>query len=109
MTRIYETLPPVGRLQMTLRVMSPTRLAQTFAAFVGQFYDRSAFDTLGRVFKMSKLRYGTRYFDRRTVGAAASTPATRAAGTWSPQQRPSTDRECHPLDQSNRSAVARSS
>ncbi len=48
MTRIYETLPPVGRLQMTLRVMSPTRLAQTFAAFVGQFYDRSAFDTLAR-------------------------------------------------------------
>ncbi len=48
MTRIYETLPPVGWLQMTLRVMSPTRLAQTFAAFVGQFYDRSAFDTLAR-------------------------------------------------------------
>ena len=48
MTRIYETLPPGGRLHMTLRVMSPTRLAQTFAAFVGQFYDRSAFDTLAR-------------------------------------------------------------
>jgi hypothetical protein len=48
MARIYETLPPVGRLQMALRVMSPTRLAQTFAAFVGQFYDRSAFDTLAR-------------------------------------------------------------
>jgi len=48
MTRIYETLPPMGRLQMTLRVMSPTRLAQAFAAFVGQFYDRSAFDTLAR-------------------------------------------------------------
>jgi len=64
---------------------------------------------LGRVFKMSKLGYGTRYFDRHTVGSAASTPATRAAGTWSPQQRPSTDRECHPLDQSNRSAVAGSS
>jgi len=42
MTRIYETLAPVGRLQMTLQVMSPTRLAQTVAALVGQFYDRSA-------------------------------------------------------------------
>jgi len=48
MTRIYETLPPLARLHMTLRVMSPTRLAQTFAAFVGQFYDRAAFDTLAR-------------------------------------------------------------
>jgi hypothetical protein len=48
MARIYETLPPVGRLQMALQVMSPTRLAQSFAAFVGQFYDRSDFDTLAR-------------------------------------------------------------
>jgi hypothetical protein len=48
MTRISETLPLVGRLQMARRVMSPTRLAQTFAAFVGQFYDRSAFDSLAR-------------------------------------------------------------
>ena len=48
MTRIYETLPSEGRLRMALRVMTPTRLAQTFAAFAGQFYDRSAFDTLAR-------------------------------------------------------------
>jgi hypothetical protein len=48
MTRIYETLPSEGRLRMALRVMSPTRLAQTFAAFAGQFYDRSDFDTLAR-------------------------------------------------------------
>lgn len=48
MPRIYETLPPVGRLQMALRVMTPTRLAQTFAAFAGQFYDRSDFDGLAR-------------------------------------------------------------
>jgi hypothetical protein len=48
MARIYEALPPVGRLQMALQVMSPTRLAQTFATFVGQFYDRSDFDTLAR-------------------------------------------------------------
>ncbi len=48
MVRIYETLPPVGRLQMALRVMSPTRLAQTFASFAGQFYDRADFDTLAR-------------------------------------------------------------
>ena len=48
MPRIYETLPPVGRLHMALRVMTPTRLAQTFAAFAGQFYDRSDFDILAR-------------------------------------------------------------
>ena len=48
MARIDETLPPEGRLQLALQVMTPTRLAQTFAAFVGQFYDRSAFDTLAR-------------------------------------------------------------
>jgi hypothetical protein len=48
MTRIYETLPSEGRLRLALRVMTPTRLAQTFAAFAGQFYDRSAFDTLAR-------------------------------------------------------------
>ena len=48
MTTIHETLPSDGRLRMALRVMTPTRLAQTFAAFVGQFYDRSAFDTLAR-------------------------------------------------------------
>ncbi|MGI8827633.1 MAG: hypothetical protein ACR2JC_18780 [Chloroflexota bacterium] len=48
MARMYETLPTVGRLQMALEVMSATRLAQTFAALVGQFYDRSEFDTLAR-------------------------------------------------------------
>ena len=48
MARIHETLPPVGRLPMALRVMTPSRLAQTFAAVVGQFYDRSAFDTLAQ-------------------------------------------------------------
>ena len=48
MTSIYETLPSEGRLRMALRVTSPTRLAQTFAAFAGQFYDRSDFDTLAR-------------------------------------------------------------
>lgn len=48
MARIYETLPPAGRLQMALRVMTPTRLAQTFASFCGQFYDRADFDSLAR-------------------------------------------------------------
>ncbi len=48
MTRIPETLPSTRRLQLALRMMTPTRLAQTFAAFCGQFYDRAAFDTLAR-------------------------------------------------------------
>lgn len=48
MARIDETLSPIARLQLALRVMTPTRLAQTFAAFAGQFYDRSDFDRLAR-------------------------------------------------------------
>ena len=48
MAQIYETLPHFGQLRMALQVMSPTRMAQTFATFVGQFYDRSAFDMLAR-------------------------------------------------------------
>ncbi len=48
MTRIYETIPSTRRLQLALHAMTPTRLAQTFASFEGQFYNRAAFDTLAR-------------------------------------------------------------
>ncbi len=48
MTRIDETMSSTRRLQLALQMMTPTRLAQTFASFEGQFYDRSAFDTLAR-------------------------------------------------------------
>lgn len=46
MTRMYETLPVSRRLQLALQIMTPTQLAQTFAAYIGQFYRRSDFDAL---------------------------------------------------------------
>jgi hypothetical protein len=48
MARIDQTLFPITRLQLALRLITPTRVAQTFAAFAGQFYDRSDFDSLAR-------------------------------------------------------------
>lgn len=48
MTRIDETMSSTRRLQLALHAMTPTRLAQTFAAFCGTFYDRAAFDTLAK-------------------------------------------------------------
>jgi hypothetical protein len=48
MPKLYETLSPGQQLQLAVRIKSPAHLAQTFAAFVGQFYDRSDFDRLAR-------------------------------------------------------------
>lgn len=48
MPKLFETLSPGQQLQLAVRSKSPARLAQTFAAFVGQFYDRSAFDRFAR-------------------------------------------------------------
>jgi hypothetical protein len=48
MQTIHETLPPTRRLELAVRVSTPTRLARTFAEFVGQFYDRQDFDLLAR-------------------------------------------------------------
>ncbi len=48
MPKLYETLSPSQQLQLAVRIESPARLAQTLAAFVGQFYDRSAFDRFAR-------------------------------------------------------------
>lgn len=48
MFKLYETQSPARQLQLAVQAKSPTRLAQTFAAFVGQFYDREAFDALAR-------------------------------------------------------------
>jgi hypothetical protein len=48
MANLYETLPRAGQLLLALQARSPGRLAQTFATFVGQFYDRSAFDKMAR-------------------------------------------------------------
>lgn len=48
MPKLYEILSPARQLELAVQAKSPTRLAQTFAAFVGQFYDREAFDALAR-------------------------------------------------------------
>ncbi|HZR98673.1 MAG TPA: hypothetical protein VFE37_08205 [Chloroflexota bacterium] len=48
MPTLYETLPPTQQLAVAVQARTPSQLAQTFAAFVGQFYDREAFDALAR-------------------------------------------------------------
>ena len=48
MPRLSDTLPLASRLQLALQLHTPSRLAQTFAVFSGQFYDRGAFDALAR-------------------------------------------------------------
>lgn len=48
MTTLCEALPQDQLLSLAVAVKSPTVLAQTFAAYVGQFYDRTAFDALAR-------------------------------------------------------------
>jgi hypothetical protein len=48
MPNLSESLPPQRRLELAVRTRTPFQLALSFAAFAGQFYDRSAFDDLAR-------------------------------------------------------------
>lgn len=48
MPTLAELLPQDQRLALAVSAKSPVTLAQTFAAHVGQFYDRTAFDALAR-------------------------------------------------------------
>lgn len=48
MPKLYEILSPTQRLELAVRGKPPHLLAETFATFVGQFYDRSEFDNLAR-------------------------------------------------------------
>ena len=48
MPYLSDLLPREGQLALAVRAHSPLRLAETFAAYAGQFYDRSAFDLLAR-------------------------------------------------------------
>lgn len=48
MPKLYEILSPAHQLELAVSAKSPLRLADTFASFVGQFYDRSDFDRLAR-------------------------------------------------------------
>jgi len=47
-TKLVDALSLEEQLTLVARMTSPNRLAQTFAAFVGQFYDRPAFDAFAR-------------------------------------------------------------
>ena len=48
MASISTCLSPTQQLELAVRVKSPAGLAQTFAAYAGQFPDRSDFDALAR-------------------------------------------------------------
>lgn len=48
MPRLYETVRRDIQLELALRAHTPGRVAQTFAGFASQFYDRSDFDSLAR-------------------------------------------------------------
>ncbi len=48
MYKLYDTLTQTRQLEIAVCAKTPTQLAQTFAAYVGQFYDRDAFDELAR-------------------------------------------------------------
>ena len=48
MPKLYEILSPAQQLELAVFAKSPVRLADSFASFVGQFYDRSDFDRLAR-------------------------------------------------------------
>jgi hypothetical protein len=48
MPRLAYLLAHEQQVMLAVRTKPPARLAQTFAAYVGQFYDRTAFDALAR-------------------------------------------------------------
>ncbi len=48
MPTLRETLSTNEQLAVAVRQHTPVRLAQTFASFEGQFYDRTPFDDLAR-------------------------------------------------------------
>ena len=48
MPNLYDTISPESQLKLAVRSKSPSQLAQTFAVYAGQFYDRASFDDLAR-------------------------------------------------------------
>src|SRR5581483_5670197 len=48
MPRLTELLPRDRQLALAVRAHTPGRLAETFASYAGQFYDRRDFDLLAR-------------------------------------------------------------
>ncbi|HLI51829.1 MAG TPA: hypothetical protein VKU87_08530 [Thermomicrobiaceae bacterium] len=48
MPKFADSVSREQQLLLSVQFTSPGQLAQIFSAFVGQFYDRRAFDTLAR-------------------------------------------------------------
>ena len=48
MPRLSDIMAPRQQVELAVGMKPPAQLAQTFAAYVGQFYDRAAFDALAR-------------------------------------------------------------
>jgi hypothetical protein len=48
MQHFSDCLPPRARWELAVQAIPPARLAQSFAASVGTFYDRQDFDALAR-------------------------------------------------------------
>lgn len=48
MPTLLDSQTPSQQLRLAVRTRTPARLAQTFAAYEGQFYDRASFDALAR-------------------------------------------------------------
>ncbi len=48
MAQLYETVPPARQWRLAVLARTPAQLARAFAAFVGQFANRSEFDALAR-------------------------------------------------------------
>jgi hypothetical protein len=68
-TKLVDALSLEEQLDLVARLTSPARLAQTFAAFVGQFYDRPAFDAFARqasdCYDPARARTFRAHLDRR--------------------------------------------
>ncbi len=48
MPTLRDSQTPARQLHLAVQTRPPAGLAQTFAAYAGQFYDRQAFDALAR-------------------------------------------------------------
>lgn len=91
MPKLADSVSLEQRLILSAQLTSPAQMAQMFAAFVGQFYDRCAFDTLARqvcdYYDQEKARTFRAHLDRRlsdryhdpVVWEITHTPEGRAA------------------------------
>ncbi|HEY8743390.1 MAG TPA: hypothetical protein VIU62_09840 [Chloroflexota bacterium] len=48
MATLFDLLPRQQQLALAVRTKGPAHVAQTFASYAGQFYDRAPFDAVAR-------------------------------------------------------------